>query len=233
MKVNLTPMQRSQYGQNPNHDFNFAPVSAGPDHQIIVPWFMCKDYLQDVFWAEHRRAQTAVHGLKYTPGPIDPKADRYLLLVHNGKDSSFAQRHREHLVAFINAFEKAQGWPLTKAHLLDGDGRGLILDYPRDWTEKAALISAFTSVIRVSGQFEKGMDAETYIRGLKQWSYGQPRVNPAYMEPEMMRLLTIRGRFLALLTGKKVPDQPWSDMPNGYSAHGGGIMGFQNFPSAA
>jgi hypothetical protein len=228
MKVNLTAVHGMSYVQNHNNEFNFGLITPGSPHQLLVSWFQCKDYLQDIFWSEHRQKAEDCCGLKWAPGRLDPKAPRYLLLIHNGKDGTFAQTHRENLVAFLNAFEAAQEWPLTIGHLLDGDGRGIVLDFPREWTESSALISAFSSLIRISAQFKKGMDPGQYLGDLKPFNYSDRSVNPsgliAYMTPELCRLPHIVPRLRALLAGKKV-NHPWSAVKSMSSAHGSGIIG--------
>lgn len=229
MKINEDPVHKFRYSQISNYNFTFAMLDG--DRYLHTP-FMCKDYLQDIFWSEAIGRPIAAHGLEWTSGRLPP-AEEYRLALHGGQEDM--ARKAPFLQEFLNRVEQAQGFPLSKVETTD-DPHLIVVTFNKAWTTNGPLVSALTSIIRISGAYEGG-DPIAYLdsvnKELKDPKTGKYVWDPApkYMQVELMRRSVVIPRLKGLLAGKPVT-LAWKPEDGAYAVHNFGIVGYAEFPTA-
>lgn len=227
--INTDPKHSFDYTQIPNHGFTFALLEE--DRYLHTP-FMCKDYLQDIFWSELTGGAGKAHGLRWRPG-MYPVRDRIELAVYNEVEGMGCKIPA--LQEFLNWFEAAQKIEPTVVTPTK-DPKLIIVEFSKAWTASGPMISAFTSLIRLAGGYTGGGPVP-YLRSLNKklvnektgerlWS-----PEPEYMTPEITRYRLVLPRLLALLDGKPVPEKWHSNETDIHDVHDYGIVGAQKFPS--
>lgn len=220
MQVDRVPINVFTYSQIPNHDYYMALLHEG---KVLHSPVTCKDYFQDIFWSESRRLPCDAHGLKWVPGLYNIDRPTHQLYIHGGKDPLGS--HAPNLEAFLNAFSKAQGFPPVVVEKVDKFS--IVVSFPREWATSGPLLSAFTSAIRISGDYVVGMDPTNYLNSITAVARKLPH---PYMTPEVGRVKVIRPKLKALLAGQTfVLD--WNQTSGGSATHNMGIMGWSEFPT--
>jgi hypothetical protein len=229
MKIDTKPIHYFSYSQIANQGFTFALLDG--DRYLHTP-FMCKDYLQDIFWSEHTGKEGSVCGLVWKPGMIAKDAPRYRFGLHGGKVE--LAPHAPYLQQFLNTFEESLKFNRTEVMTTD-DPHLIVVDFPRAWTESGPMISAYTTLIRVAGAY-KGGDIKEYMATinkplLEPGTYKQLwKPEPGYMAVEIQRLNVNFPRIMALLAGK-MPHTTHAEVSTMSLAHYQGIMSFPKFPT--
>src|SRR5690349_3535984 len=102
VEVDLKPVKSFRYSQLNNRGFSFALLNK--EGKALHTPFMCKDYLQDIFWSENTGASGGIYGLKWEKGIVDNiKARRFRVAILGGE---FKMRHRVPFIKkLINAFD--------------------------------------------------------------------------------------------------------------------------------
>jgi hypothetical protein len=228
--VDISPLKTFNYNQIPNHNFCLALV--GPDYKILHTPSTCKDYLQDMFWCEYTKHTADIYGLKWTPGIIDLTQKRFYLALFGG--DVVLSEIKDWLQEFINYFDDSQKIDRTIV-METTDPKVLVVEFDREWTLSGPMLSAFTTLIRVSGPY-KGGDPIPYLIEM----YNMAKTNapniinmivPKYSIVDISRLTRTFKRLLALLAGK-VFSYDWNNIKNTMSAHETGIVGYADFPEA-
>jgi len=224
--IDMSPLKSFTYNQISNHSFNFAML--GPDHKILHTPTPCKDYLQDMFWCEYTKHSAEVYGLSWTPGIIDLAQKRFQFAIFGGE--VVLKEIKDYIQEFVNYFDDAQKIDRTIV-LETTDPMVLVVDFDREWTLSGPMLSALTTMIRLSGPY-KGGDPIKFImemHALTRLGAGTREVEPAYSRVEVNRLTRTAKRLLALLAGK-VFSYDWSNTKNTMDAHCTGIHGYDKFP---
>ena len=234
MKIALDPLNKFGYNQIDNHDFRFVLLD-GKLRALHSP-FMCKDYLQDIFWAEYTKAPEAtVYGLTWKGGMVDMAMPTFPLAVLGGKFDIAG--HAPYLLEFLNRFEAPLGIPFTSIDVPDNERRTVICWMDKDWTVSGPLLSAYTSLIRIAGAY-KGGDPIDYLKTLTRplmdpRTYNQLwKPDPPHITPDVSRISIILPKLNALFHGKR-PTSKWADTQRMSIAHNLGIMGDSTFPTVA
>lgn len=229
MKIDLDPLKKFNYSQLPNYGFNF--VLLNEKLQALHTPFMCKDYLQDMFWAEYTKAPaSAVYG--FTWGRDSFKlSGRFPLAIMGGKFNM--KNHAPYLLELLNRFEAPLG--ITPTTIDETQYPAVVVCWmDKEWTSNGPMLSAYTSLIRLSGAY-KGGDPIAYLKSMSKpvldpKTYAQLWVpDPAFMTPDIGRLARTLPRFAALLQGKR-PIAKWEDSKSMEAAHNYGIVGYTKFP---
>ena len=227
MKIDTKPTHEFSYSQIANHGFTFALLDG--NRYLHTP-FMCKDYLQDIFWSEATGKEGNVCGLVWKPGMLK-QAPRYRFGLHGGRVK--LDDHTELLQEFLNHFENALGF--NRSEVLETEDPYLIVvDFPAEWAASGPMISAFTTLIRAAGAYQGG-DPLKYLQSinkplLEAGTYKQLwKPDPPYMAVEIQRFGTTLPRLAALLKGRK-PDTTHADVATMSQAHYMGVMSYPKFP---
>jgi len=225
IEINKTPLRSFSFNQISNHNFIMALLDK--NNQFMHSPFMCKDYFQDMFWAEFNNKTASVYGLGWNPGFIDMTCKTYRMAFFGG--GVLLAPNAINLEKLLNFFDDAQGFDRCKVFLTP-DPEAIVVEFDARWTTSCPLLSALTTVIRISGPYKgegvvKFLDKMEDIRkkGL------EDSVTPKFSIVEIGRLHTNYPRLLAVLSGKKITLK-WTDITTGFNAHCTGIMGWDKFP---
>lgn len=198
----------------------------------------CKDYFQDLWWAENTGKPADVWGFKWKPGTIELDVPTYRFALKDKNGEYVMKDEAPKIVAFLNKFEKALEYSPLSTYEETTDPSVVILTFPAGWTKYNPMVSALTTIIRLGLKYD-GSDLADYLAMLgktftmKDYSYGGKAPKGFYnaMVADMGRFTTIHPRLRALAKGKEA-NPKWSTFPSGHSAHEGGIVGYKSFPAA-
>lgn len=197
----------------------------------------CKDYFQDLWWAENTGKNADVWGFTWKPGtiPLDVPSYRFALR-ESGSQYDLSEKMPQ-VAAFLHHFETALGYKPLSTWEPTSEHNVVILTFPAGWTKYNPMVSALTTIIRLGLMYEGGDPVKMLEAKAKEWesvadkfSYGKP-VQGFYnaTHADMGRINTVLPRLKALLKGKEAKPA-WSKFPSGHSAHEGGIIGYKDFP---
>lgn len=222
LHVDLTPIHNFQYCQISN--FNFQYLLLDENMKALHSPFQCKDYLQDIFYCEYTNRSGGIWGIHWQPGRVNTNVKTFHLALM-WLNADMTQRIKP-LKKFIHVFEKSLGIkPKSKIHETDNNGI-IVVEFSKEWTNNGPLLSAFTTLLRISGAYSDG-DPLEYLKELK----APATLVPDYMKVDVNRLRkgTMLERFAALLQGLR-PEHNWADFANMNYVHDTGIVGFNKFP---
>jgi hypothetical protein len=222
MKINLNPVHGFSYNQLDNHNFTFALINRVG--RILHSPFMCKDYLQDIFWCEYLKKDLNLYGLKWSSGMLNLDQKRFGLAIISGKENM--RRRAKILKGLLNMFEDAQGIDYSIVSETDDDNI-IVVNFSREWTRCGPLLSAFITLIRISGPYDGG-DFIDFLEGMDELrrSKSSYSIDPDYSKVDINRLGYFKDKLVALLNGEKI-EHEWSMLKTREQAHNTGIMTFK------
>lgn len=140
--------------------FTYSLVSPDPSTRGrrlcgVHPPFQCRDFFQDIWWAEYRRTPAQIYGLSWTPGTLDVTAEWFTMAV-TYRDASM-EPYAEPTEALLHAVEERIGFPRSELWLAEtqhGPDTALVVEFHRRWTEKPMLLSAFTLLLRLGPKYQ-------------------------------------------------------------------------------
>lgn len=230
MKIDTSPRYYFAYNQIFNHGFTFALVQDG--RYLHTP-FMCKNYLQDIFWTEMTGKPSKIFGLEWTKGMLNLTQDTIDLALHGGRLD--LAPHAPHLQHFLRTFETALKIPVCDV-LTTEDAKIIVLRFHRAWLTHGPMMSALSTLVRLAGAYQAPEEVSEYLvrqyndKVMSRSGSILREVSPKYMLVELQRFqFKTYPRVLALLQGRKCPGT-WTDFSDCSSAHNNGIMEFENFP---
>lgn len=225
--VDLTPISEFRYCQISNHLFQFLLLDK--NNRALHSPFECKDYLQDIFYCEITGKPSKIYGIDWHQGMLDINVETFRLALSGGKVT--LDGRVEMLQNFLNLFEIQLGISPSKVSKTD-DPKIIVVDFSKEWTSNGPLLSAFTTLIRLSGTYDGGNPIE-YLSSLLQYKVpaNRPQGFPDYMLVDIKRLDNTLPKFAALMEGKR-PEHQWTDFKSIMFVHDTGVVGFKNFPVA-
>ena len=221
IKVDIVPVNTFSYSQISNHKFEFALVNK--ENKLVHTPFQCKDYFQDIFWTEFTQKSGSAHGLLWKPNLIDVTEKTFRFAINGG--ALVMEDKIDVIEAFLNKFDSALGFELSKVYPTTSKYM-IIIEFSSEWVQMPPLLSAFTTLIRLSSMYKIGEDVKEYLAFLISH---QSDVFP-HMNVEIGRLTNTRAKLLALLQNKK-PTYTWDKIQQMMSAHNLGIMNDNSFPT--
>lgn len=230
LHVDLSPVRKFRYVEISNHYFQF--ILLGENNQALHTPFQCKDYLQDIFFAEATGIVTDAYGIRWKKGMLNTDTGTFRMALHGG--SILLESIAPAFQMFLNIFEEALGFSPTVVTTTDKP-EIIVVDFSKEWTENGPLLSAYTTLIRLAGMYNGG-DALEYLRAIHEYKNpdNRPAGFPMYMSKEIARLDKTLNRLAALLQGKK-PDDAWSNHADTTNiirdVHDMGICNFPGFPT--
>jgi len=227
--VDMTPIKEFRYCQISNHKFQYLLVDK--NYRALHSPFECKDYIQDIFYTEYTGHSGEIWGMLWKQGMLDMDVEYFKLALHGG--SLELEEKAPHLQKFLNTFEEALGIPESKVYGTD-DPKIIVVEFNKEWTVNGPLLSAYTTLIRISGGYAGKESPMEYLKELSKyssWEQTPPNKYPRYITPDVGNLGTSLNRFSALLKGLR-PKHDWNSFNNMSRVHNTGIVGFKQFPSA-
>jgi len=217
IKVITTPVYKFSYNQIPNHNFSFALLNN--DNVYLHTPFYCKDYIQDIFWSEYTKKEGTQYGLTWKPEMLNIDTDYFSLCIDGGKET---MRDRiPFMKELISYFDLAQGFKPTEVMETNNNNR-IIVRFSKEWTSSGPLISALTTLIRISGVYEGGKP-DKYLGDLTDKTIQK---FPSYMNVEVGRLSSTYTKLLYLLGGGRI-EYSWDKLSNMGLAHACGIVNWR------
>lgn len=224
LKIDLSPISQFRYNQISNYNFCFLLLDE--NLRAVHSPFMCKDYLQDIFWCENTGKPAGIYGIDWKQGMFNISPQRYRMALLGGKEC--LKDRKEALTEFLHIFEEAQG--IAKSEIFETDSdNNIVLEFDKEWTQNGPLLSTFTSLIRLSGAYSVGEDVSEYLKKLAEFA-NKKHDFPKYMTPDINRMDNSLVRLLAILSGKKI-EHSWDKFDNVAKAHNKGLVGFEGFPT--
>ena len=129
--------------------------------ETLTPFCKCKDYFSDLFWSNATGEKVNVYGFKWTPNEDKGilAKDRLFLAVKlidrfgSKADIPITQEQLKGVQSFFNKFEKNLKFDLTKTSICE-EGKHLIIEFSKEWTQRPYVISAFFLFIRLAFKYE-------------------------------------------------------------------------------
>lgn len=223
VKVDLNPIKKFAYNQIPNN--NFCYLLLDQKLRAMHTPFTCKDYINDILYCENTGKEADVHGLHWKRGTFDLTPDfYYMAMLGGGFKMETIYKELEDL---LNKFDEAQKFNFSEVYRTDNP-EIVVIRFDKRWAECTPLISAYTSVIRLSGVYKIGVDVIEYLKELLKNKDNLQGKYPVWMRPDLQRLPKTIRRLAALLKGKKVK-RDW-EFDNIYECHDTGILKYDKFP---
>jgi hypothetical protein len=223
----IDKQDRSILGEGRSYQMGFAFVKPTVEKRTKVfttvqPITACKDYLNDVVWAEHTNKQIKAYGLGYKKQGIFDKEKGYIvisILPYQGggeypnmqKDIKNLKENYKTLQKFINFFDENIGLNPTKIVEIKDNKYLVELDYK--WCQTTYAISLMTLLLRV-GQFYKKGDPLKFLK-----TFGA-------FPPDTYMAIGVVPKLEKFINVKSLPDQNLEDFPGNTITHNAGIMSY-------
>lgn len=141
--------------------YGFEYVLLDPKCKPLHAPVQCKDFLTDAFWSEATGKPASIYGFTWKPGTLDPKAETFRIALKY-KDESMAAR-KGALQAFLSILEGGLGYMPKSTVRLDESKKILVVTFPRAWTVKPVLVSAFLLFLRMGCVYD-GTVVKPWVR---------------------------------------------------------------------
>lgn len=235
IEINLDPIWTFRYIQNDNHNFQF--LLLGKNNEALHTPFQCKDYLSDIFWAENTGRKIEIYGIEWEKGMLDISTPTIRMALLGGEAT--LEPHIPNLKSFLNAFEEKLGFSFTEI-TPSTNPKNIVLDFSQEWAYCGPMISAYTSLIRLSGMYN-GEHPIEYLKKISAYkdSRAWPKNFTNYSYPDISRLDNMLPKLAALYAGRK-PDFSWIEVTklmgqmstnSNLFLHDMGICGYNDFPT--
>jgi hypothetical protein len=224
VEIDLTPIYNFHYIQVSN--FSFQYLLLGANNQALHSPFECKDYLQDIFWSEFTGNVAKTWGIEWTQGMLDSSQKVFKLAMLGATEHKLNERISPMRI-FLRHFETALGFKKTVI-VPSSKPEYIVVKFSRDWLQSPLLLSAYTTLIRISGDYQ-GEEPIEYFTRLKS-SKNHLESLPNYIRHDVERIEYTIGKFAALLQGIK-PTKTWASLSSVHEAHNEGIAECQEFPT--
>jgi len=231
------------YNQISGLHCKFAWLNAKHE-QLMFP-VQCKDYLQDIIWAEHHKKEAAIYGLKYAPGQLDLKLPRFPLEIQLTGSPRMGAEHLNRLIDFLHAWEKkADISPTTWAHV-EGHSDRRVLYLDPAWLTTSVHVSTYALLCRIGLYWDGETDPWRMLEGIidTQAAYVEETAafwkknagNYAAVPPKMPKhsiqpvdagyVQQAAAKLKALWHDGKFPAaKPWTQIAGVSTAHHAGIV---------
>lgn len=223
VEIDLTPILEFKYIQISN--FSFQYLLLGKGNKALHTPFECKDYLQDIFWSENTGNVSEIWGITWEPGRVNPSLKTYSLAMLGASDHKLHSRIPM-MKSLLNQFETALGFRKTRISPSTHPDH-IVVKFSGEWTQSPLLLSAFTTLIRISGMYE-GENPVEYLKRLKSLKSSMQSVTN-YMRHDVSRIESFINKLGALLQGIK-PEKTWASLHTVEEAHDTGISACDEFP---
>lgn len=174
MKIKILPPKHyAEIYQNQKVQFSYAS-KKDDTYEQLNPFFICRDFLGDVLYAEEENKEVAVYGFEWNPKKkkIDRDATRLLL-------TSASEGHLTNIVAnygaILEPIEKKNDFEPTKLTLLHQDKKSyLVVEGDAVWQSSIFLMSLFSFFMKVLSY--KYKDPESWMEEIPHTSRDDGRL---------------------------------------------------------
>jgi hypothetical protein len=171
--------------------------------QVHIP-VMCKDYLQDVFWAEIMKEPVHIFGLNYQPGPLKVKdVEQFAFSLDFSKD--WAEKFDSGVMPLLEAWEKRLKFKRSTFEVGSSKDQRVLI-FSQAWAKQPIRISMLTLLLRVGSNYVPGEDV---MKFLEEVSTGKRATMMPSYDAGIVR--TALPRFKFIWEGRKFPEQKYED----------------------
>jgi hypothetical protein len=144
----------TQNNQTMNMEFAFV-FDKGEESRIGTPWFLCRDYLCDIIFADNCGMDELpqIYGFQYDSSVHRFNRDKLSMAIRFPNSLS-VERFKENLT-YLNAIETEAGWNCTTYEETDKP-RELYVEGDQRWLRSPLYISMITLYFRFMGHEMRG-----------------------------------------------------------------------------
>jgi len=158
--------------------YGMAFAFINKKYETVHPISPCKDYMNDIVWAENTGKYCGVYGLSYTPTMdflANSKGEKYNtfeMVITDSTDSKSAkffklnQNQLLNSLDLVNKFETKLGIPHSQIELCP-DNIFNIVRFDKKWVEEVYMISLYTLLWRIGMIYNKETEVLEYIKSTK------------------------------------------------------------------
>lgn len=189
--------------------------------QGIVPPVRCKDFFQDMFWAEHTNQTVSIYGFKWEPqGKLLNEETLYLAVRNNDVSDKEIGKYASNVQRLLNDIEKANNVELSTVYSTN-DNTVISVAFNKWWVSRPYLLSAITLLIRSGIDYTDDTPKEFLERCSKTGSNLIGKHDSRYITSAMKNLTP-------LINGE-VFDQSWNTYKTTSDIHNrSGVVSFSN-----
>lgn len=214
-------------GRTNNMAFAFLKKLKADKYETVHAPSPCKDYLNDVVYAEHLNVSVQACGLSYSSHEIFDKKTSYMtikMLPSNGgggyyrtgatleSDTKLLEKNFKNIEKLLNWIEVRLDIPLTKITKANDDFYLVTFSYY--WSSQTYLISLYSLLLRMAQFYDGTQEPNEYLNG--------------YKDPLDISLwMNAKPKLMLLMGGYKTIQE--FDPKTGGNIHNMGISTYNNF----
>lgn len=182
--IDKTDRKKLCEGRNSQMGFAFLKKLSDDEYEAVQPISPCKDYLNDVVWAEHNDKPIGVYGLSYKKVGIFNDDYNYIAIqllkttggtYHNGTNGGTLEKDQENLHTNIDSLEKVihyveekLGCPnRTKIDRFTSNTDQYLVAVPMFWCHSTNMISLYSLLLRMAQFMKKDEKPEEFLKTFK------------------------------------------------------------------
>lgn len=226
------------YGFSQVHSsgIQFSPVSNNRINASNL--FFCKDYLQDIIFAELFEKTVTQYGLNHIPRkeiPFNVRKNGRILMGDSTNKTFY--NNIPNILSFINAIEEKMNISKTKAFEISSapkehaSGGVFLFVFSKVWMKSAQLISLYSLLLRVGISYDQSIGIDNFInlfRGKTNQKTTRPE-DARYLcsSIPLLDALMVEGGYLKYFS-KNIKEN-FDPSINSSSLHGGGVVQFCSY----
>jgi hypothetical protein len=175
-------------------------VRNGVSFKQVHPWVLCKDYLNDIVWANINSKKANIYGLEYDPNTSEKiSLDKILVAVRDPTNLKDFYTTRSRAGGLLKAFESKHGFDKTKVFRATVElkksfnksyrytnSQMCVYESDKRWMLSVPLLSLYTLLLRIGTLYNSKMSLEEFYKYIKanfiKISYSQQQNDIRYFE---------------------------------------------------
>lgn len=214
----INKQNRGKLHEGRTYQMGFAFCKKDGDiYTTVQPISPCKDYLNDVVYAETTGKQCIAYGLTYKKEDIfDDRA--YLALAicqtyHNyNKDVANLSANYKNAGKFINKIEELL--KIEPSEIQEVEPNLYLFNFSLTWVKGLYAISLLSLLLRVSQWYDGSQDVFEYLKSFKEIPDDIYMING--MLPKLNKLIEVG-----------MPEQDLSTISSGLTVHNSGVLSYK------
>lgn len=214
------------YGLNEAHSQGMQYALLDDKGNIRHKIARCKDYIQDVYWAEIlNKAEVTQYGFKWNgqnEDKISNKTRVSFVLISDNNALTLDDKIKN-ISNLLTPFEKKFKIKKTKFLKVNDSNTDIVVDYDNKWSEKPYMISLLFLLVRC-GVFYTG---KPLVKDVIQWLTNDALNLVQMADRQSLTTLRKQKKFEKIFYNKIFNDQQWKDYAYSQLAHSNsGIVSF-------
>lgn len=199
--INNQDREKLCEGRDHGLGFAFLKNTTGETFETVQPISPCKDYLNDVVYAENTGNNCGAYGLEYTPTKCFKPTKSFMAMqvcdYQNGggkykgiKKELQLMEDLHGLNEYINKFEEMLGIK-HRSKISKIEDNLFFITLPTYWCRSTYLISMYSLLIRVGRWYKSGEDVIQYLKDFKHDMEERYLINSAL--PNIQKVLEVKN----------------------------------------